>query len=412
MIYINETIVVSPVTRQSGAAELSMEVNEEGIVTTGRYFSFTPIRGLEKMVIGRAPETAPLFMQRICATDSLTHTLASVEAIEQSLKINISKTSHILRELCLHSSIVNSHLTHQLFIMRKFISEKEFLKTVKDICEIRKNIQYIQDTIGGEGIHPPDIRIGGMDHNITKSTINKIKTRIKNIQKLTQDHVEYMITCFKNKEFPDELGMHNQPILTTSNHYGNSNNFLVDKYEEMMPTTWFDQIEISKISCSNIPLYDGKCVETGPRARADKFRKFKDKGLIAQHISRAMEINSSIEHIIELINKLDPSATVHTRYSTEGTDKMGLGVIEGSTGTEVHMVKVNSYGKIDYYNVITPTTWNIPTIGIATEGFHYKYGADIVRGYNPCSHCATHMLVIDDSTKKVLKDETKLVNKQ
>ena len=54
---MSDKIVISPTSRQEGHAELVMEIDDEGIVTKGRYFSITPVRGLEKMVTGKAPET-------------------------------------------------------------------------------------------------------------------------------------------------------------------------------------------------------------------------------------------------------------------------------------------------------------------------------------------------------------------
>ncbi|MGV8143278.1 MAG: coenzyme F420 hydrogenase subunit alpha, partial [Methanothermobacter sp.] len=43
---MSEKVVISPTSRQEGHAELVMEVDDEGIVTKGRYFSITPVRGL------------------------------------------------------------------------------------------------------------------------------------------------------------------------------------------------------------------------------------------------------------------------------------------------------------------------------------------------------------------------------
>ena len=57
---MKDRIVISPTSRQEGHAELVMEVDDEGIVTKGRYLSITPVRGLEKMVAGKNPETAPV----------------------------------------------------------------------------------------------------------------------------------------------------------------------------------------------------------------------------------------------------------------------------------------------------------------------------------------------------------------
>ncbi|MDO5825508.1 MAG: coenzyme F420 hydrogenase subunit alpha [Methanosphaera sp. rholeuAM130] len=402
---MSETVVISPTSRQEGHAELSMDVDEDGIVTTGRYFSITPVRGIEKMVIGKRPESAPVIVQRICGVCPVTHTLASVEAIDDSLKIDVPKVGRTLREICLEAHMINSHAIHQFLIAPDFVSADEYDDVVRNVSKIRKTAQYVEDVVGGEGIHPSDIRIGGMAHNLTRNSINKIKTRVRGMIPLLEEHVEKIIGLVQDKDFPDNLGVHSQPLLATSNTYGSRSNLSLHEVEEIMPNSWYDDESVGKRACSQIPLYKGNVVETGPRARANKFRNYKVKGVKAQHIARANEMITSANRIVELIDKVDPSAQTMAKYTLEGTDKLGVGVIEGPRGTNIHSVKISPEGYISDYRAIVPTTWNIPTMGIATEGFHHKYAPHVIRAYDPCLSCATHMIVKDDQTKDVLKDE-------
>lgn len=420
---MSKTITISPTSRQEGHATLSLEVDDEGIVTTGRYYSITPVRGIEKMVIGKRPESAPVIVQRICGVCPVTHTLASVEAIDDSLKIEIPKTAQILREMCLNAHMVNSHAIHHFLVAPDFVPSEDYKQVVKNISEIRKQAQFVEDVIGGEGIHPSDIRIGGMAHNITKNTKNKIKTRINGVIKLIEQHVEQMAKYIEAKEFPEDLGKHAQPVLATSNTYGSRQNISLSSINEIMPNSWYaDKYtsqedeefaeetkktakKIGKTACSQIPLYDNTPVETGPRARANKYRKFKDVGVKAQHLARAQEMINSAERILELVDKIDPSAQTMAKFNLEGTDRLGVGVIEGPRGTNLHTAKISSDGFINEYNCIVPTTWNIPTMGMATEGNHYDYAPDVIRAYDPCLSCATHMIVVDDESKEVLKED-------
>ena len=402
---MSETVVISPTSRQEGHAELSMEVDENVIVTTGRYFSITPVRGIEKMLIGRRPESAPVIAQRICGVCPVTHTLASVEAVDDSLGIEIPENAKYLREMCLNAHIINSHAIHHFLVAPDFVDDSIRADVIANVSEIRKQAQFVEDVIGGEGIHPSDIRIGGMAHNITENTKNKIQERISNVLPLIKEHIETMAELVEKKDFPDKLGEHSQPVFASSNTYGSRDAIDMDAVEEILPSSWYDQPEIGKRACSQIPLYKGEVVETGPRARAVKFRNFKDKGVKAQHIARALEMVNSAERILERIDQLDTSAETMAKFNIEGTDKLGVGVIEGPRGTNIHMAKISPQGYISDYRAIVPTTWNIPTMGKATEGYHHKYGADVIRAYDPCLSCATHMVVVDDESKEVIKDE-------
>ncbi len=402
---MSETITISPTSRQEGHAELSMEVDDEGIVTTGRYFSITPVRGIEKMLIGKRPETAPVLVQRICGVCPVTHTLASVEAIDDSLKINIPKDARILREMCLNAHIINSHAIHHFLVAPDFVPEKDYKQVVKNVSEIRKHAQFVEDVVGGEGIHPSDIRIGGMAHNISKNTINKIKTRISGLQKLLEQHVEQMTIYIQEKDLPEKLGQHNQPVFASDDTYGSRDNISYKEIEEIAPSSWYDLPEIGKRACSQIPLYRGEAVETGPRARAEKYRQFKEKGVKAQHLSRAEEMLNSAEKILELVNKLNPSGKTMAKFDLEGTNRLGIGIIEGPRGTNIHTAKISEQGYITDYNAIVPTTWNIPTMGIATEGFHHDFAPHVIRAYDPCLSCATHMVVKNDDTQEIIEDK-------
>jgi len=401
---LSERIVISPTSRQEGHAELVMEVDDEGIVTKGRYFSITPVRGLEKIVTGKAPETAPVIVQRICGVCPIPHTLASVEAIDDSLDIEVPKAGRLLRELTLAAHHVNSHAIHHFLIAPDFVPENLMADAINSISEIRKNAQYVVDMVAGEGIHPSDVRIGGMADNITELARKRLYARLKQLKPKVNEHVELMIGLIEDKGLPEGLGVHNQPTLASHQLYGDRTKFDLDRFTEVMPESWYDDPEIAKRACSTIPLYDGRNVEVGPRARMVEFQGFKERGVVAQHVARALEMKTALSRAIEILDELDTSAPVRADFDERGTGKLGIGAIEGPRGLDVHMAKVEN-GKIQFYSALVPTTWNIPTMGPATEGFHHEYGPHVIRAYDPCLSCATHVMVVDDEDKSVIKNE-------
>ena len=198
---MSEKIVISPTSRQEGHAELVMDVDDEGIVTKGRYFSITPLRGLEKIVTGKVPETAPVIVQRICGVCPIPHTIASVEAIDDSLGIEIPKAARQLRELTLAAHTVNSHAIHQFLIAADFVPENLMVTAINSVSEIRKTVQNVVDVVGGEGIHPPNIRIGGMASNISELARKRLYARTKALQSKVDAHVDLIIR-FSSRQRP------------------------------------------------------------------------------------------------------------------------------------------------------------------------------------------------------------------
>ncbi len=404
MIHLSEKIVISPTSRQEGHAELVMDVDDEGIVTKGRYFSITPVRGLEKIVTGKVPETAPVIVQRICGVCPIPHTLASVEAMDDSLGIEIPKAARQLRELLLAAHDINSHAIHQFLIAADIVPADLMVTAINSVSEIRKNAQYVVDMVGGEGIHPSDVRIGGMARNISELARKRLYARLRALKPKLDDHVELIIGLVADKGFPEGLGVTNAPSLATHQLYGDRTKFDLDRFTEIMPETWYDDPEVGKRACTTIPLYDGLNVEVGPRARAEVFHGFKGKGVVAQHVARALEMKTALSKAIDILGELDTSAPVMADYDVTGTNKLGVGAIEGPRGMDVHMAQVAN-GKTQFYSALVPTTWNIPTMGPAIEGFHHDFGPHVIRAYDPCLSCATHVIVVDDEDRSIIKNE-------
>jgi len=403
---LSETKVISPTSRQEGHAELVMEVDDEGIVTKGRYLSITPVRGLEKIVTGKAPETAPVICQRICGVCPIPHTLASVEAMDDSLGLEIPKAGKQLRELTLMAHDINSHAIHHFLVAPDIVPDDLMVTAINSVSEIRKNAQYVVDMVAGEGIHPSDVRIGGMASNISELARKRLYTRLRALKPKVDAHVELIAGLVEAADFPAGLGVHDQPTVASDNLYGNRDFFDFDRFTEVMPESWYDDPEIGKKACSTIPLYDGINVEVGPRSRAVQFRGFKEKGVVAQHLARAVEMKIALSKAISILDELNTSAPANVgNFDVRGTGKIGKGVIEGPRGMDVHLAQVGENGKTEFYSALVPTTWNIPTMGPATEGFHHEYGPHVIRAYDPCLSCATHVIVIDDEDRSILKDD-------
>ena len=401
---MSDKIVISPTSRQEGHAELVMEIDDEGIVTKGRYFSITPVRGLEKMVTGKAPETAPVLCQRICGVCPVPHTMASVEAMDDSLDIEIPKAAALLRELTISASNLNSHAIHHFLVAPDFVPEDLFKTAVDSVGTIRKNAQYVVDMVAGEGIHPSDVRIGGMARNLSELARKKLYTRLKALVPVVDNHVELMTNLILEKDIPEGLGAITAPVFASDVIYGKREFFDLDRFTEIVPELWYDDPEIGKRACTTVPLYDGLNVETGPRARLDKFQGYKEKGVVAQHLARAREMKTYLSRAIAILDELDTAANTLADFDPRGTNKLGIGVVEAPRGTDIHMAQVKD-GKTAFYSALVPTTWNIPTMGPATEGFHHEWGPHVIRAYDPCLSCATHVMVVDDEDGSVVKNE-------
>jgi coenzyme F420 hydrogenase subunit alpha len=243
-----------------------------------------------------------------------------------------------------------------------------------------------------------------MARNLSELARKKLYTRLKALVPVVDNHVELMTNLILEKDIPEGLGAINAPVFASDVIYGKREFFDLDRFTEIVPELWYDDPEIGKRACTTVPLYDGLNVETGPRARLDKFQGYKEKGVVAQHLARAREMKTYLSRAIAILDELDTAANTLADFDPRGTNKLGIGVVEAPRGTDIHMAQVKD-GKTAFYSALVPTTWNIPTMGPATEGFHHEWGPHVIRAYDPCLSCATHVMVVDDEDGSVVKNE-------
>lgn len=95
---MTKTITLNHITKIEGHAHLTLKIDkgklvkcELGSIEGSRYF--------EGMLKGRDYKSAAWMASRICGICSSAHTLAATQAVENALKIKISKQSILLREM-------------------------------------------------------------------------------------------------------------------------------------------------------------------------------------------------------------------------------------------------------------------------------------------------------------------------
>ncbi|MDQ7784041.1 MAG: nickel-dependent hydrogenase large subunit [Desulfomonilaceae bacterium] len=103
-------VVVDPIPRIEGHLRIEVEI-QNGKVKDA-WSSGTLFRGLEIILQGRDPRDAHLLTQRSCGVCTLTHSLASVRAVEDALKIKIPPNARIVRNLTHAAQNMHDHSVH------------------------------------------------------------------------------------------------------------------------------------------------------------------------------------------------------------------------------------------------------------------------------------------------------------
>jgi [NiFe] hydrogenase large subunit/hydrogenase large subunit len=103
-------IVVDPITRIEGHLRIEAQVEDGKIVDA--WSSSTAFRGVETILKGRDPRDAHHFTQRFCGVCTTVHSMASIRAVEDALKIEIPDNARLIRNLIMGIQNVQDHVIH------------------------------------------------------------------------------------------------------------------------------------------------------------------------------------------------------------------------------------------------------------------------------------------------------------
>ncbi|PLX80437.1 MAG: hydrogenase 2 large subunit [Desulfuromonas sp.] len=103
-------IAVDPITRIEG--HLRIEAQLEGGKIVNAWSSSTAFRGIETILKGRDPRDAHHFTQRFCGVCTTVHSMASIRAVEDALKIEIPTNARLIRNLIMGIQNVQDHVIH------------------------------------------------------------------------------------------------------------------------------------------------------------------------------------------------------------------------------------------------------------------------------------------------------------
>lgn len=103
-------IVVDPITRIEGHLRIEAEIKDGKIEQA--YSSGTMVRLIEEILRGRDPRDAWAFVGRVCGVCTTVHSLASIRAVEDALKITIPPNAELVRNLMFCAQNIHDHVVH------------------------------------------------------------------------------------------------------------------------------------------------------------------------------------------------------------------------------------------------------------------------------------------------------------
>jgi NAD-reducing hydrogenase large subunit len=447
-------IVISPVTRIEGHAQINILLNEDDTVKTA-LFKVVDFRGFEKFTEGRPYYEMPSITSRACGICPVSHLIAAAKACDAIVGVTPPKTAVKLRRLMHMGQLIQSHALNFFYLsapdlllglnsdptQRNIFGlvEKHPDLAVRGI-KLRKFGQELIEKIAGKRIHSSDwIVPGGAKWPLTKERAEYLRKNLPEALDATVKTLEQykgMVNDFSEEienfgNFPSyymglvtpEGGLeHYDGKIRIMDPDGNIAAECVDpnKYNDFIGEA-VEPYSFMKFPYFKQLGYPQGAYRVGPLARLNvashagtpiadmELKEFKNLGkngvvqsTFHYHYARLVETIFCLETAKDLLDDpeiVDPH--VISRAMVNNTE--GVGVAEAPRGTLIHHYKVDRQGLITWNNMIIATEHNNIAYNMAITQVAKKYikakqlqegmlnhVEAVVRAFDPCLSCATH----------------------
>ena len=422
-------VIVDHLARVEGDGGIYVELDGDKLKKV-RLNIFEGPRLIEALAIGKLPEEVISFTPRICAICTVSHKNAAIRAFERILKYDENKKTYFTRELMHLGEMIESHSLHifalalpdYLGYPNVIAMLDKYEDLVKQALALKKFGNKIMQIINGKYIHGENATAGGFGKFPTKAELLEIK-------KEAEESLAFMLAATDivgELEIPVHL--EEETVFVCCNPADNKFGFWSDELifsdGTILPSIKYKENLIERVvphSFAKRSLYKGKPFTVGALARLNcigkrlkgeagkYYKKYKNdrwlKNPLFNILAQAIEIIYCLERIPELVDILlklpDPKFEKPTRKKGRG-----VGTVEAPRGLLVHDYSCEA-GYVTDANIITPTAYNLDDIekyiGNAALNLN-KQGKNesqiafelekIVRAYDPCISCATHLVKV------------------
>jgi coenzyme F420-reducing hydrogenase alpha subunit len=424
----NIHVDVHHITRVEGHGNIKVDI-QNGEIKECKLEVVEAPRFFEAMLKSRHFDEAALITSRICGICSIGHQLASIAATEDAFNIKLSTQEKLLRRLINCGEYFESHVLHIYFLaVPDFVGAKSVLPLVnthKDVViqalKLKRLGHYIGDIIGGRLIHPMALYPKAMTKIPTKAQLediiaklkdaqNELKTAIKVLKTLKlpkfERGTEY-ISLYKKGEYAlleGNIFSSDTGESSYKNYRDFTNEYLIDHSTAKRAKHKRDSFMVGALARFN---NNHQWLSDSAKEVAEEL------GLKAPCYNTYM---LTVAQFVELFHVADDAiAAAETLLNSKielenrsfpvkaGT---GVGAVEVPRGILYHEYTYNDKGMMEKANCIIPTAQNLnniendfrallPTVMDKSKEEITLLLEMMVRAYDPCISCSTHILDVE-----------------
>ncbi len=423
-------ITIESITKIEGTAGLEVKIRD-GQVQDLKFIIKDYRRFYTEAVKGKPVEAVPTFLSRICGTCSVAHLFASLEAIEKSQDIVLTKQTKLLRRLAYDGLMIRDHALHLYFFVLPDILGVDSILDISDdhddlghtllhdSFDIKSVGTEITEVVIGAAIHAPYPAVGGF-HRLPDPA--KFPALIDRLRAIRPQVIRGIKTFY---EWPETL-VRNADYLALRNDAGFDflDGSIINSTGRVVPESEFHNFLKSVVipysqsegyvfsdthddyfagALSRINLNRDLLRPETMASVSEYIKVFPSNNIHHNNLAQAIEILHCVDEAIDLLQTIH--ITDEKSINPPKKSGVGVGVIEAPRGILYHMAQVDETGKILDYDVIVPTAQNQINIendlkkyfnaNIGKPKEELQHDAEkIIRAYDPCMSCATNFLTI------------------
>ncbi|MBA7482428.1 NAD-reducing hydrogenase HoxS subunit beta [subsurface metagenome] len=423
----NLNIEVSPVSRVEGHGDLILDVKNKKIEKLIFRIPESP-RFFEAMLVGRKYDEPSHITSRICGICSVAHTCASIKATEKALDIKPSEQTINLRKLIYHHENVQSNVLHVYFLAAPDFfgvgSVIPLAETHPEVVNIalrtKKMANDMVRIIGGRAVHPIRTVVGGFTKIPTEEEMIKMKEMLESCY----PDLEKSLEVFKTLDVPDfereteyisisdtsDYALYDGRIKSTDGWEIDDQNYL-DKINEKVVQhstakhCWASRNTFMVGALARFNNNYGKLTDNAKKYAEELGLEAPCYNTFMNNIAQFVEIVHSVDDSIRLIDEILEEGLDEDKAMAEIEPKAGrgVGVVEAPRGLLIHDYTYNDRGRVEKANLIIPTGMNyanmekdmhalVPSIIDRSEDEIKLTCEMMIRAYDPCISCSTHLL--------------------
>ena len=418
-----------------GEAELDFSF-ENGTIDDVR-IGFGFYRGIEEILVGKAPRDALVITPRVCGICNHAHLMAAVHAIENGyehagIKVVLTDKARQIREFTLACELVQNHIK---WLYMTIIPQFEKLIGIESEENHALKASYLSTTItkalsifAGQWPHSSYAIPGGVTCDPTYVDVMQAQSLVDESirffeQMVTGMAFEAYLSITSVSELSQVggdlgrllhlLGTHDMAKKGQSHDrfivFGGGNGFVSGKSIATSVSNVdvrYVQEHLQEDTTAKAVTYRKRQYETGPLARGmvaktpivkSLHKRYKDS-LLTRVFARVHEVGILLHHAKALLDSMDvreDSCTLESHLLA--SDFEGVGVVEAARGSLIHKSVVKN-SRIEKYDIIVPTQWNLShgteeEKGIAIQAMLGSKSTEeatfIFRAFDVCSVCTT-----------------------